>query len=75
MEKEVAQKMMAEIMGVNDEINKVCQTIELIADEEEKLTTRRAMGGVFSAVYSGLMLPIIRQYPDLDPDRQTEPTN
>ncbi len=60
---------MAEIEKLNQVTNRQADLIELIADETERRAFRRAIATVMVDVYSELMLPVIRQYRDLDPDR------
>jgi hypothetical protein len=40
-----------------------------IQDAEEQKLMRRPIGELGADVYTKLMRPVIRQYPDLDPDK------
>jgi hypothetical protein len=40
-----------------------------IADTEERRIIHRGLGEVAAHIYTEVMIPIVRQYPDLDPIR------
>jgi len=40
-----------------------------ISDQKEQKTIRRGIAEITSRIYTDLMLPIIRQYPELDPEK------
>ena len=41
-----------------------------IEDENERKLIRKGIGEIGGRIYTDLMRPIIRQYPDLDPDKE-----
>ena len=53
-------------------MNDVASIIEKINDEEEKRKFRKGIGCLMGKLYTDIMHPIIRERPDLDPDRTTE---
>lgn len=60
---------MFEIENLNQVTNRQAHLIELIEDESERKIFRRAIVTLFADVYDKLMLPVIREFPDLDPDQ------
>lgn len=68
MEKVVAEKLMMELLNLSASMNTVAACIEKIDVEDQKLTLRRSIANMMMAVYTDLMRPIIREYPELDPD-------
>lgn len=67
MEKDVASKMVRACLSMGDELNALHLFGELLPDEQRK-AYRRHLGEVMGAIYTRIMIPIIREYPDLDPD-------
>ncbi len=53
---------------MNVAMNNVASEIENVPGEDEKRLLRRGIGNLIGLAYTDLMLPIIRQYPELDPD-------
>jgi hypothetical protein len=53
-------------------MNDTASIIEEIIDEEEKRKFRRGTADLMAKSYTDIMHPIISEYPDLDPDRDTE---
>jgi len=45
-----------------------------IPDPEEQKAVRRVIGETIGRLYTDLMIPIIRQYPDLDPEKRRGPS-
>ena len=69
MERALAEEMVREILAIGKHLNRLNDWIEAhIAEGELKKEFKRPLG---EALASGavLLLPIIRQYPDLDPDK------
>ncbi|HCM1914386.1 TPA: nuclear receptor NHR-99 [Salmonella enterica subsp. salamae serovar 28:r:e,n,z15] len=69
MNKNIASNIMASLMRLNDSTNDVIYEIEKIDDNENKKIFRRAIAGIVLMIDSELMQPIIKEYPDLDPDK------
>lgn len=70
MDRKIAEKLMVEIESLNQVTNRQAHLIELISDENERKIFRRAIGTVMIDAYDKLMRPVIRQFPELDPDRE-----
>jgi hypothetical protein len=60
---------MTKLLELSQAMDQVCSLIDQLESEEEKKELRRGMSGMLADVYTGLMLPIIRQFPELDPDK------
>jgi hypothetical protein len=69
MDKILALKMMERIALIDNALNDVASHIELVSNEDEKMELRRSIANLMGLVYSDLMRPIIRLYPELDPDQ------
>jgi hypothetical protein len=72
MERRVAELLMAQFLQLDGPLNSATQITDQIANDTERKQFRRGIGELMSRVYAELMLPIVREYPDLDPDK-TQP--
>ncbi len=68
MNKELATDLMADLLALDASMNSVVERIKLIENQDENDSLKQAIYKVIGDVYCDLMRPIIRQYPDLDPD-------
>lgn len=69
MERVLAEEMVREILAIGNNLNRLNDLFEAhIGDGELKKELKRPLG---EAMASGtiLLLPILRLYPDLDPDK------
>ena len=71
MKIDAASELMERFVSLSVTVNELCEVIETFDDIEEKKKFRRIMGYIMEA-HSDLMRPIIRQYPSLDPNRNTD---
>jgi hypothetical protein len=69
MERKVAEELMQALLSMGEPLNAATEATRNIGSQEEQESVRRTIGRVMDTVYVDLMRPIIRQYPDLDPDR------
>ena len=72
MEKETAKKIMVSLERFGEVLNGLAAEIEKIKDIEEKKKYRRGVGELMGRSYTDIMLPIIREYPELDPDKDLD---
>jgi hypothetical protein len=72
VEKEAAQRLMKIFSEAGESLNLADPIIRNISDEEERTTLLRALGGLMADIWIKLESPIVRQFPDLDPDEGTE---
>jgi hypothetical protein len=68
MQKATALKIIDQLTKMHLSMNEVIHSIEGIEDGAEKKDMRRAIASLVSRSYTELMIPILRQYPELDPD-------
>jgi hypothetical protein len=70
MDRTVAERIMKELLALTDPLNSATEATTRITDKEEQASFRRSIGEIMNSVYAHLMRPIIKQYPDLDPDKE-----
>lgn len=69
MKKDSAKALMEKLLRLSEAMDQVCILIDQLESEEERKEFRRGMSGMLADVYTELMRPLIRQFPDLDPDK------
>ena len=70
LDRATAEKLMALYQLLNASLNEAAEVIGAIRDQEEQKRLRRPLGEVMQSVWLELMQPIVRQHPDLDPDKR-----
>jgi hypothetical protein len=70
LDRATAEKLMAIYSKLNAPLNEAAEVIGAIHDQEEQKRLRRPLGEVMQSVWLELMQPIVRQHPDLDPDKR-----
>jgi hypothetical protein len=70
LDRATAEKLMALYQKLNASLNEAAEVIGAIRDQEEQKRLRRPLGEVTQSVWLELMQPIVRQHPDLDPDKR-----
>jgi hypothetical protein len=71
MDKDLAGRMIKAVLSLKDPLNGLAAVIEEIPDETEKPAFRRHWATLAAGLYD-LMVPIVREHPDLDPDRGSD---
>jgi hypothetical protein len=66
--KSTAKELMESLLNLNASINSVASEIEKVDSDDERRALRRSVAGLIDLVYTDFMRPIIREYPELDPD-------
>jgi hypothetical protein len=69
MERHIAEKLMQLFLKAGEPLNEATDIINHIESEEEQKSLRRPIGQIIGKTYTDLMIPIIKEYPDLDPDK------
>ena len=69
MDRDTAATLLQHYLTACEALNEATALVGAVLDEEEQRQIRRPIGEVGAAIYVDLMRPIIRQYPELDPDR------
>ncbi|UCE07917.1 MAG: nuclear receptor NHR-99 [bacterium] len=72
MERKIAEKLVEIIIGLDEPLNDAAALVEQIDDEQEKRKLRRGLGEIMGRSFTDLILPIIQEYPDLDPDKDRD---
>jgi hypothetical protein len=72
MKKEIAVSLMKNLLMCDSPLNEASALIEQISDEVERKQFRRGIAEVIARIYSDLMIPIERQFPELGPDHSNE---
>ena len=70
MQRPIAEKLMKIMLSIDEPLSVATELTDEIEDPEEARLIRRGIAEVVSKVFSGVMIPIIRQYRDLDPTRE-----
>jgi hypothetical protein len=70
MKKDIAIQLIEKLFASDKPLNAAAEVIEKIEDEEEKKKFRRGILEIMGRMYTDLELPILRQFPDLDPDKK-----
>lgn len=68
MDREIARKLIELAVAIDKPLDDATELTAQLSDIEERKAVRRAIAEVTGTAYSELILPILRQYPDLDPD-------
>jgi hypothetical protein len=69
MDRALAAKIISHLKELDGPLNAAMSTVEKLKDAEQRRAFRRALAGVTAAVYTDLMVPIGREFPDLLPDK------
>ena len=69
MEKSSASEVIEAVLRLDQQLNEIDAQLRGLPDDAERKTLLRALGTVIAELDSGLIRPLVRQYPDLDPDR------
>ena len=69
MQKSVAESLMKEMLDIGEHLNAADQLVGKLDDVQELNNYKRAIGNLMGLMYTEVMVPIIKNYPDLDPDK------
>ena len=70
MERVVAERLMRIYAGIGNLLNEATEVVGTLPDHDEQKRCRRAIGTVMGNVWFDLQLPIVREHPELDPDKK-----
>ena len=68
MNREIAETLMNQLLAMSDPLNRATELSQKIVEKDEREQFRKGIGEIMNIIYLQLMNPIIKQYPDLDPD-------
>jgi hypothetical protein len=70
MDKETAIAMLSKIEVIGSHLNELGEITNRISDDDEAKKFRKLIAKAMIAVSFDVAMPIIGQYPDLDPDKE-----
>lgn len=70
MEKSSAEKVIKAVLQLDVQLNEVDAQLRELPDDAERKALLRALGTIILDLDSELIRPLVRQYPDLDPDSE-----
>ena len=71
MDRDLAERIVKGVMDLNAPIGALDQLSSEIADPNTKRAFRYALGNLMAGTMD-LLRPVLRQFPDLDPDRDSD---
>lgn len=72
MDRAIAEKLMEQYHLIGDSFNRATEIISTITDTAEQKRLRQPIGKLMANIWTDLMLPIVKEHPDLDPDNQAQ---
>ena len=69
MERSRAVSMIASIKTIGTHLNELHALADRLSSEVDRQQFRRHLGGVMASINCEILMPIVREYPELDPDR------
>ena len=67
MDYEIAKQLIKDLRAIDAPINAAIQTADGIDDTDQRREIRRTLARVLGTIYTDLMVPIAREFPDLLP--------
>lgn len=71
MERQTAESLLAVLMRMDNSFDEITSLTYEIGDEAERRAFRRSVAEAMHILSFDLVMRIVRQYPDLDPDKRT----
>lgn len=71
MEKGVAKIILRSVLALGERLNDLDRFVRDVKDLDERKRLLNCLGIVMSELNAGIVIPIISQYPEMDPDRPT----
>jgi hypothetical protein len=72
MDRLLAEALMRGYLEMGGPFNRLAELSKQL-DTPDAHRVRQVIGELHSKIYADLMIPIIREYPDLDPDKPSQP--
>lgn len=69
VDRALAAEITSHLLELDEPLNAALAAVEKLRDGEQKRAFRRAIAGVTAAIYTDLLVPIGREFPDLLPDK------
>jgi hypothetical protein len=67
VERKLAEQLIGHFLALDKPLNDAAHLVETIEDAAVQRQMKGAIADVVLSVYTDLIRPIVRQYPDLDP--------
>lgn len=74
MQKEIAAEILAIMLEYSGKLDQSVQRVKDTCNEQEFMAYRKAVGTVMGEMYMGVMWPIFKEHPDLEPE-EMKPRN
>lgn len=71
MDRTVANELMRVFEEIGSSLNQASCIVSELPDVDEQKLMRRGLGSLMGTLFTDLQLHIIHQYPDLDPDKDS----
>ena len=68
MEKVVAKSLISLAVSMDANITSMFSEVEKITDEAQRAKFKRTVGDIMGFIARGIIVPIVAEHPDLDPD-------
>lgn len=69
MDKDAAEVILKSVLGLGERINDLDRVVVRdVKDVDERKRLLKCLGVVMAELNAGIVLPIVSQYPDMDPD-------
>jgi len=69
VDRALAAEITSHLLELDEPLNAALAAVEKLRDGEQKRAFRRAIAGVTAAIYTDLLVPIGREFPDLLTDK------
>ena len=69
LDKEQGRRILEAAVSLNDALGAIDVIIPEIDDVEWRESVRVSLGSIIGEIFSGLIIPVVKIYPDLDPGK------
>ena len=73
MDKGTAEVILKSVLSLGDRLNDLDPVVRGIEDVDERRKLLKCLGTVMSELNAEIVLPIVSQYPEMDPDGPNSP--
>jgi len=70
MDKSIADSLMKQMLSLSHYVDEAGELTKQITDDDERYAIRKGIADIAGLIYTDVMMPLIRQYPELDPDKR-----
>lgn len=67
MNRKIAEEIMVHLRAIDAPMNAAIEAVERISDSDERRAMRKAFALAIGQIYSQLMVPVCKDFPDLLP--------